>query len=64
MVLLCCLVLFSDRHVAVTVKNLDPLIQSLDRNSWTYTFSKSGRRAVFTRDLDSNAIEFIEDALV
>lgn len=50
-----------DRHVAVTVDNLDPLIESLDSNDWRYTFSKSGRRAVFTRDLDSNALEFIED---
>jgi glyoxylase I family protein len=38
------------------------LIQSLDRHDVTYTFSQSGRRAVFLRDLDGNALEFMEDA--
>lgn len=52
----------SDKHAAVTVKNLDPLIASLEKHNVFYTFSKSGRRAVFTRDLDMNALEFIEVA--
>lgn len=51
-----------DRHLAVTVKDLNPLIESLEKHGREYTFSKSGRRAVFTRDIDANAIEFIEDA--
>lgn len=50
-----------DRHVAVTVKDLEPLISSLETHRHHFTFSKSGRRAVFTRDLDANAIEFVED---
>lgn len=50
-----------DRHVAVTVKDLEPLIASLEKHGRAFTFSKSGRRAVFTRDLDANALEFIED---
>ncbi|PXF45338.1 hypothetical protein BWQ96_04858 [Gracilariopsis chorda] len=53
-----------DRHVAVTVNDLQPLIASLQRHHRPFTFSKSGRRALFTRDLDSNAIEFIEDTSV
>lgn len=51
-----------DRHVAVTVQDLEPLIASLEQHDRHFTFSKSGRRAVFTRDLDANAIEFIEDS--
>ncbi|CAN8065210.1 unnamed protein product [Agarophyton chilense] len=53
-----------DRHVAVTVSDLEPLVASLQKHNRPFTFSKSGRRAVFTRDLDANAIEFIEDASV
>lgn len=48
----------------MTVKSLGPLQQSLDENSITYTMSKSGRRALFCRDLDQNAIEFVEDTYI
>jgi glyoxylase I family protein len=51
----------SDRHAAVTIKNLDPLIESLERHKVYYSFSKSGRRSLFIRDLDANALEFVED---
>jgi glyoxylase I family protein len=50
----------SDKHAAVTVKSLSPLIASLERHGVEYTFSQSGRRAVFLRDLDMNALEFVE----
>eukprot|EP00188_Purpureofilum_apyrenoidigerum_P002689 Plantae.Rhodophyta-Purpureofilum_apyrenoidigerum.ctg2758.p1 GENE.Plantae.Rhodophyta-Purpureofilum_apyrenoidigerum.ctg2758~~Plantae.Rhodophyta-Purpureofilum_apyrenoidigerum.ctg2758.p1 ORF type:complete len:173 (-),score=28.09 Plantae.Rhodophyta-Purpureofilum_apyrenoidigerum.ctg2758:189-707(-) len=49
-----------DKHVAFSVKNIDPLIKSLDENGVKYTMSKSGRRALFCRDIDCNALEFIE----
>lgn len=49
-----------DTHAAITVESLDPLIASLDRHDVRYTFSKSGRRAVFLRDSDMNALEFVE----
>lgn len=49
-----------DTHAAITVESLGPLIASLERHGIKYTFSKSGRRAVFLRDLDMNALEFIE----
>jgi glyoxylase I family protein len=49
-----------DCHAAVTVKCLEPLIASLEKHKVMYTFSKSGRRAVFVRDLDMNALEFVE----
>ena len=49
-----------DRHVAVAVNDLDELRQRLDGAGVAYTLSKSGRRALFCRDPDDNALEFIE----
>lgn len=50
-----------DRHVALAVGDLDALAQALDQAGIAYTRSRSGRRALFCRDPDSNALEFIED---
>ncbi|HJX18575.1 MAG TPA: VOC family protein [Acidiferrobacterales bacterium] len=49
-----------DRHVALTLRDLDALRRRLDAAGIPYTLSKSGRRALFCRDPDSNALEFIE----
>ena len=49
-----------DRHVALTLRNLDALRRRLEAAAIPYTLSKSGRRALFCRDPDSNALEFIE----
>lgn len=49
-----------DRHVALTVTELDPIKALLESNAVYYTLSKSGRRALFCRDPDGNAIEIIE----
>jgi glyoxylase I family protein len=49
-----------DRHVAVRIADLEPLITRLEHYKVTYTRSKSGRRAIFFRDPDGNAIEVIE----
>jgi len=49
-----------DRHCAFVLHNLDELRQRLDAADISYTLSKSGRRALFCRDPDSNALEFIE----
>jgi glyoxylase I family protein len=49
-----------DRHVALTHRNIDDLRRRLDTAGIPYTLSKSGRRALFCRDPDSNALEFIE----
>lgn len=49
-----------DRHLAVSVNSLDELIGNLDQYDIAYTVSKSGRRALFCRDPDGNALEFIE----
>jgi hypothetical protein len=47
--------------VAVTIKFLAPLTASLEKHGVKYTMSQSGRRALFCRDIDQNAIEFVED---
>ena len=49
-----------DRHCALTLRDLDGLRQRLDAAGISYTSSKSGRRALFCRDPDNNALEFIE----
>ena len=48
-----------DRHVALAVSDLAKLIAKLDQASIAYTLSTSGRRALFCRDPDQNALEFI-----
>lgn len=49
-----------DRHCAFTIRSLDALRARLDASAVAYTLSKSGRRALFCRDPDGNALEFIE----
>lgn len=53
-----------DRHVAVTVESIEPLKENLERRSIPFTMSKSGRRALFCRDPDGNALEFMEASAV
>lgn len=49
-----------DRHTAFLVDDLDDMVMKLDKASIDYTLSKSGRKALFCRDPDSNGIEIIE----
>ena len=49
-----------DRHVALAVSDIAQLLVRLDQAGIAYTLSQSGRRAVFCRDPDGNAFEFIE----
>jgi glyoxylase I family protein len=49
-----------DRHLAVTVLDIEQLVASLDKAGIVYTRSKSGRAALFCRDPDGNALEFIQ----
>ena len=51
-----------DRHVALAVTDIAKLIARLDQAGVAYTLSRSGRRAVFCRDPDGNALEFIGDS--
>ncbi|ESQ16874.1 MAG: hypothetical protein N838_25045 [Thiohalocapsa sp. PB-PSB1] len=49
-----------DRHVALSVSDLDKLAQQLDSAGVECRFSRSGRRALFCRDPDGNALELVE----
>lgn len=49
-----------DRHLALSVSDLDDLIACLKRADIPHTESRSGRRALFCRDPDGNALEFVE----
>ena len=49
-----------DRHVAFAVSSLPELIKRLHQGGIGYSLSQSGRSALFCRDPDGNALEFIE----
>ena len=49
-----------DRHVAFSVNQLESLQNALDQYQIVYTLSKSSRKALFVRDPDGNALEFIQ----
>ena len=51
-----------DRHVAMQVNSIEQLVAALDANNISYSLSRSGRKALFCRDPDGNALEFIETA--
>ncbi len=53
-----------DRHTAFLVNDLDAVRQQLEQQDIYYTLSKSGRRALFCRDPDGNAVELIQDLSV
>jgi catechol 2,3-dioxygenase-like lactoylglutathione lyase family enzyme len=48
-----------DRHVALGVEDIDALRSRLDEAGVAYTMSQSGRAALFCRDPDGNALEFV-----
>jgi catechol 2,3-dioxygenase-like lactoylglutathione lyase family enzyme len=48
-----------DRHVALWVSDWSGLIERFAENGVVYTASQSGRQALFCRDPDGNALEFI-----
>lgn len=49
-----------DRHTALLVSDLDGLVGRLDTAGVSFTRSSSGRKAVFCRDPDGNAVELID----
>ena len=49
-----------DRHVAMHVDSITVLRDDLEKAGVAYTLSISGRKALFCRDRDGNALEFIE----
>jgi len=52
-----------DRHAAFAIETLDVLSASLEKVGIEFTRSKSGRQALFCRDPDGNALEFVEVSL-
>lgn len=48
-----------DRHVALKVSDIGMLKARFDHAGIVYTLSQSGRPALFCRDPDHNALEFI-----
>lgn len=49
-----------DRHVALGVADLGVIRHRLDNAGIAYTMSRSGRKALFCRDPDGNAIELVQ----
>ena len=48
-----------DRHIALAVSDITQLVEQLKRAGTAYTLSQSGRPALFCRDPDGNALEFV-----
>jgi glyoxylase I family protein len=51
-----------DRHLALTLKDTESFARDLEQAGIPFTRSRSGRRALFCRDPDGNAIELMEVA--
>lgn len=49
-----------DRHIAFSVTDVGSLEETLKQARMEFTRSRSGRNALFFRDPDGNALEFIE----
>ncbi len=49
-----------DRHTALGVSDWEGLRRRLEALGVPYTLSRSGRRALFCRDPDGNALELVE----
>ena len=49
-----------DQHLAFAVENIEELKRKLEQVGILYSVSSSGRRALFCRDPDGNALEFVE----
>lgn len=49
-----------DRHVALHCGSVEAVREALEQAGYAYTMSISGRKALFCRDRDGNALEFIE----
>lgn len=48
-----------DRHLALKLDGIEELEQRLEKAGIAFTKSRSGRAALFCRDPDGNALEFI-----
>jgi glyoxylase I family protein len=48
------------RHIALSVPELSPIQDILDKSRIAYTLSQSGRKALFCRDPDGNALKILQ----
>ena len=51
-----------DYHFALRMDSIADFAVKLDRLGLKYTASRSGRKALFIKDLDNNALELFESA--
>lgn len=51
-----------DRHIALSVESVEWITGRLNAAGIHYTKSRSGRKALFCRDPDGNALEFVEQS--
>ena len=49
-----------DFHFALRVDSIEAYVEKMESSGVTYTRSKSGRKALFIKDLDNNAFELFE----
>ncbi|GKT12369.1 MAG: glyoxylase I family protein [Thiomicrorhabdus sp.] len=49
-----------DYHFALRVDSIEAYVEKLEKSDLIYTRSKSGRKALFIKDLDNNAFELFE----
>ncbi|CAL9102049.1 unnamed protein product [Musa textilis] len=49
-----------DRHACMAIRDVSKLKAIFDKAGISYTLSRSGRPAIFTRDPDGNALEFTQ----
>ena len=49
-----------DYHFALRVDDINAYVERLEKMDKPYTLSQSGRKALFTHDLDNNALELFE----
>jgi len=49
-----------DHHIAFSVRSIEILMNTLEASDVPFTQSQSGRKALFCRDPDGNALEFIQ----
>lgn len=52
-----------DRHIAISVNSIELLSKRLASHGLEFKVSSSGRSALFCRDPDGNAYEFVEDSI-
>ncbi|XP_031487324.1 glyoxylase I 4 [Nymphaea colorata] len=49
-----------DRHACLSIRDVSRLKEIFDKAGIPYTLSRSGRPAIFARDPDGNALEFVQ----